>query len=53
MGELKQEDLDAAKLYEKGFKGRRFISFFMVMNLIFTMAIIGVLIAPQIHEIFQ
>jgi|APAga8741244001_1050109.scaffolds.fasta_scaffold27359_2 hypothetical protein len=54
MEELKQEDRDAGKLYEKGYKWMRFISFFMIVNLIFTVALVAVtLIAPQIQETFQ
>ena len=54
MEEVKQEDQDAAKLYEKGLKWMHFVSFFMVVNLIFTVALVAVaLIAPQIQEIFQ
>lgn len=54
MEELKQEDQDAGKLYEKGFKWMRFVSFFMMVNLIFTVALVAVtLIAPQIQEAFQ
>ncbi|MGZ0880105.1 hypothetical protein ACWZQY_029630 [Priestia megaterium] len=54
MEELKQEDQDAGKLYEKGFKWMRFVSFFMMVNLIFTVALVVVtLIAPKIQETFQ
>ncbi|MGW9102686.1 hypothetical protein [Priestia megaterium] len=54
MEELKQKNQYAAELYEKGFKWMRFISFFMGVNLIFTLALVAiVLIAPQIQEIFQ
>ncbi|MGG0463244.1 hypothetical protein [Priestia aryabhattai] len=49
MEELKQEEQNAGKLYEKGFKRMRFVSFFMVVNLIFTVALVAVtLVAPQI-----
>lgn len=54
MEELRQEDQDAGKLYDKGFKWMRFISFFMVVNLIFTVAVVAVtLVAPQIQETFR
>ncbi|NEW04300.1 hypothetical protein GYH73_028955 [Bacillus megaterium] len=54
MEELKQEDQGAGKLYEKGFKWMRFVSFFMVVNLIFTVALVAVaLVGPQIQETFQ
>ncbi|GAB1810173.1 MULTISPECIES: hypothetical protein [Priestia] len=54
MEELKKENHDAGKLYEKGFKWMRFVSFFMVVNLIFTVALVAVvLVAPQIQETFQ
>ncbi|MED3932890.1 hypothetical protein, partial [Priestia megaterium] len=52
--ELKQEEQKAGKLYEKGFKWMRFVSFFMVVNLIFTVALVAVaLVAPQIQETFR
>jgi len=38
MEEIKQEDQSADKLYAKGFKWMRFVSFFMAVNLIFTVA---------------
>jgi len=54
MEELKKENHDEGKLYEKGFKWMRFVSFFMVVNLIFTVALVAVvLVAPQIQETFQ
>ncbi|MBQ4869442.1 hypothetical protein IHQ11_23520 [Priestia megaterium] len=54
MEEFKKENHDAGKLYEKGFKWMRFVSFFMVVNLIFTVALVAVvLVAPQIQETFQ
>ena len=54
MEELKQEDQDAGKLYGKGFKWMRFVSFFMIVNLIFTVALVAVaLVAPQIQETFR
>jgi hypothetical protein len=54
MEELKKENHDAGKMYEKGFKWMRFVSFFMVVNLIFTVALVAVvLVAPQIQETFQ
>ena len=54
MEELKQEDQDAGKLYVKGFKWMRFVSFFMIVNLIFTVALVAVaLVAPQIQETFR
>jgi hypothetical protein len=54
MEELKKENHDAGKLYEKGFKWMRFVSIFMVVNLIFTVALVAVvLVAPQIQETFQ
>ncbi|MGW9103239.1 hypothetical protein ACWGPZ_30800 [Priestia megaterium] len=54
MEELKQGDQDSGKLYEKGFKWMRFVSFFMVVNLIFTVALVAVaLVAPQIQETFR
>ena len=54
MEELKQEEKNAGELYEKGFKWMRFISFFMVVDLIFTVALVAVtLIDPQFQETFQ
>jgi len=54
MKELKQEDQDVGKLYEKGFKWMRLVNFFMIVNLIFTVALVAVaLVAPQIQETFQ
>ncbi|MDW4512217.1 hypothetical protein R7236_28130 [Priestia megaterium] len=54
MEEIKQEDQSADKLYAKGFKWMRFVRFFMAVNLIFTVAlVVVVLISPQIQETFQ
>ena len=54
MEELKQEEKNAGELYEKGFKWMRFVSFFMVVNLIFTVALVAVaLVAPKIQETFR
>lgn len=48
MEELKRKNQGAAELDEKGFKWMRFVSFFMIVNLIFTVALVAVvLIIPQ------
>ncbi|KLV32204.1 hypothetical protein [Priestia megaterium] len=54
MEESKRKNQGAAELDEKGFKWMRFVSFFMIVNLIFTVALVAVvLIVPQIQETFQ